>query len=582
MGLISRVSSRTYRTKLKIRIMTIKPSRAAGKIYYKDSTAKNCLNPSENEKSTPLNIQKFTNTDAGRPEVGQIRKYWGKVDDDNNEYIMTHGLKSVTSINAKDLLNPPMRNLFQDLQLEDAESIYKSKKAAPIGSISAPLAQVPDHFIQAGFGKRTERGEKAGQCINPPKTEQQVIEADKAGHELYVKTHNDYYVGEQINRNYDNSWNKEGTIFGVDTPHHNDGRMVYRSLRWPSSDTMEVADRFGNKKGKCKMSATKLVSKRVDEFRQRTQPQLGKVHDPINSTAGCTEPFGLSLKPDGCGAADVIRQRNKKNWLLGQDRKRGLLAVVRQHLKKANYHNFDTLKEAFKYYDKNNDGKIDIKELKSACYEFNLPIDDATLNLLMDTCSQSTNESRSIDYVHFANLLNWKNKMPVDDDIKLSKEQIIQQIDKAVTNHKTSSSCINATCGGIKTNEWHTYGVPTVRSDIPAPVIRRVSDHTNYGDELNAHGLLSPSIFTTHGVFESDFFEPRDKHEIKQLFTTIGVKMDNESWENCWNKAIEYQKSYNNGAKNTSFVKSACKNNVDKVSVECFRMVLDGVSSGGV
>merc|ERR1712168_1297403 len=190
------------------------------------------------------------------------------------------------------------------------------------------------------------------------------------------------------------------------------------------------------------------------------------------------------------------------------------------------------------------------------------------------TQPDSRNNGKNIHYNEFVNLLNWKDKMPSDDELEEIDNATITQIDKSLDGQITSSSSINATVGKTQTEQWPSFGVPTVRSDIPAPNIRRVSDRTNYGDELDAHGLLSPSIFTTRGVFESDFFEPRDKHEIKQLFTTIGVKMDNESWENCWNKAIEYQKSYNNGAKNTSFVKSACKNNVDKVSVECFRMVL--------
>ena len=100
--------------------------------------------------------------------------------------------------------------------------------------------------------------------------------------------------------------------------------------------------------------ATKIVSKRVDDFRERTQPQLGKVHDPIKDTLRVPpdHTFGVMVKPDEYGAGDLIHMRVPSNYLRGRDRERGVLAAVRQHLKKANYHNFHDLRAAFEYYDK--------------------------------------------------------------------------------------------------------------------------------------------------------------------------------------------------------------------------------------
>lgn len=60
------------------------------------------------------------------------------------------------------------------------------------------------------------------------------------------------------------------------------------------------------------------------------------------------------------------------------------------------------------------------------------------------------------------------------------------------------------------------YGVPTIRSDIPAPRIRRISDVNNYGEEGNAYSLLHPSIFAQKGVFERDFFKTRSKEEVQK------------------------------------------------------------------
>ena len=47
-----------------------------------------------------------------------------------------------------------------------------------------------------------------------------------------------------------------------------------------------------------------------------------------------------------------------------------------------------------------------------------------------------------------------------------------------MSNYHTSSEMIKATVGGVPTLNYRTYGVPTIRSDLPAPRIRRVADHT--------------------------------------------------------------------------------------------------------
>ena len=36
----------------------------------------------------------------------------------------------------------------------------------------------------------------------------------------------------------------------------------------------------------------------------------------------------------------------------------------------------------------------------------------------------------------------------------------------------------------------------------------------NYGDESDAYGLINPSIYSNRGVYEKDFFHPRDQYEV--------------------------------------------------------------------
>lgn len=63
--------------------------------------------------------------------------------------------------------------------------------------------------------------------------------------------------------------------------------------------------------------------------------------------------------------------------------------------------------------------------------------------------------------------------------------------------------------------DFRRYGVPTIRTDLPAPRIRRVDDRKNYGDESDAYGLVNPSLFSQKGVYEKDFLLPRSKEEVR-------------------------------------------------------------------
>lgn len=83
---------------------------------------------------------------------------------------------------------------------------------------------------------------------------------------MYRKTHSDYNVGEKLRRGYQSEGYSTENTFGVPTPHDNNGKMVKKTLNWLHQTQQE--------------KATKIVSKRVDDFRERTQPQLGSVHDP--------------------------------------------------------------------------------------------------------------------------------------------------------------------------------------------------------------------------------------------------------------------------------------------------------------
>ena len=230
-------------------------------------------------------------------------------------------------------------------------------------------------------------------------------------------------------------------------------------------------------------------------------------------------------QPDEYGAGDLIHHREAVDYLRARDRHRGAVAAIRDHLKKANYHNFKDLRSAFNSYDKNASGKIEADDLMRVCKGFHLPVDDYLLDNLIGDCD-SDGDSK-IDYLDFCNFLNWTYDIPAEKLEKISEKvkspsppsAPTRQIDGNIGDHHTSSSVINAIAGVSPTSEYRAFGVPTIRSDLPAPRIKRVGDMTNYGEQSDVYGLVNPSLYTSHGLTEKDFFQVHVLYSLHHTYT---------------------------------------------------------------
>ena len=77
------------------------------------------------------------------------------------------------------------------------------------------------------------------------------------------------------------------------------------------------------------------------------------------------------------------------------------------------------------------------------------------------------------------------------------------QSPQLMSNYHTSSEMIKATVGGVPAHNYRAYGVPTIRSDLPAPRIRRVSDHTvsSVAVMLGYMHRCSPDEYHTYATF---------------------------------------------------------------------------------
>ncbi|XP_043922168.1 EF-hand domain-containing family member B [Protopterus annectens] len=565
---------------------------AAGKLIPVGERAAGCLAEIVPRPLTPPVVKKFRNTTHPKPSTSRI--FYGKANDPDIALHLVHGISTRTSLSAGSLVNPPPKTLFEQKLLDRKEFKYGSHVQMPLGRSHEQTTQLPYGMgiYDTTFGRRTIRAMSAREIVNPSKSREEVDKEAQAGHQLYSLTHNDYNVGEIKDRKYDWSKYRRDSTFGMETPHFNDGRNVAKSLRWLHELQKE--------------KATRITSKRANDFRERSQHQLGKVLDPIADTLNVppNHTFGIMHRPDEFGAGDLIHNTPYNEFLRGKDRQRAVLSTVRQHLKKANYHNFNSLLEGFRYYDKKGDGKIDKDELWKVCEEFHLDLEPQLLDALIEYCD--VDGDGLINFVEFVNFLNWKDKLPLGP----TEEQILMKgtkkkaepsdlppsgtdgsksgggtlvkpedlvplehgssvkipvtltkpRDRVRHHYQTSSSMINAVVGRFPVTNYHTYGVPTVRSDLAAPRIKRISDSINYGDESSIYGLLSPSLFANAGVYEKDFFIPRSKAEVARIFHSIGVDISADAFNEVWKQA-------------------SMRHPKGEVSVETFRNVLSSVQA---
>ncbi|NXH21121.1 EFHB protein, partial [Bucco capensis] len=541
----------------------------AGKLLPEGNTAASCLTEVFPRPITPTTVRKFRNTTNPAPGVRRI--FYGRADDPDVASELTHGIVSDSSLSAASLINPLPKTRFQQKIQDRNEAIYFSNRQGSLGRSHDQSSMLPEglDIINTTFGTKIIKDISAGELINPPKTFEEVNKEAREGHDLYIVSHNDYYVGEAINRKYDSPNFSKSFVYGKATPHFKDGRGVSKSLNWFCDLQLK--------------KAAKIVSQESGDFKETCQPQLEGVLDPIAEAVNNPQDhtFGAVLHTDKVGVGDLLHYHVPRAFLHGKDKEKVVLTAVRQSLKKANFENFDMLLAAFRHYDKNGDGMIDKNDLQKSCFQLNVNLDDELLNSLFDCCDVDKNGL--INYMEFTNFLNWKDKKALKDfeekvitrgkrtdapvlpeDTKIHDELLLKQEDRVLkelessekalkmlprsTHHilpsyQTTSSQYNAVVGGLPTTCYPVCGVPNIRSDIPVPRIRHVSDRTNYGDQDSAYALLFPSVFSQRGVNERDFFKTRSKAEIAQLLRNTDMNISDERFEEIWKQAcVKHQK----------------------------------------
>merc|ERR1719401_860574 len=89
------------------------------------------------------------------------------------------------------------------------------------------------------------------------------------------------------------------------------------------------------------------------------------------------------------------------------------------------------------------------------------------------------------------------------------------------------------------TTETRAFGVPSVRTDIPAPPPgqRSCGSTKAYGDDCSAAALLNPQRFDMKGIPDREFLVRRPKEELERLIENVQLEMPVD-FEALWDNAL--------------------------------------------
>jgi len=111
--------------------------------------------------------------------------------------------------------------------------------------------------------------------------------------------------------------------------------------------------------------------------------------------------------------------------------------------------------------------------------------------------------------------------------------------------------------------ETRSFGAPSVRNDIKRLNVKSIADNQNYGDDVNAQFLLYPPQFAYSGVEDEDFLQARSQEEIREMFESIGYKLEDETFAAIWMHAAKYTDHNADGVVSVEEFRSALNSYLD-------------------
>ncbi|KAJ3282947.1 hypothetical protein BCR33DRAFT_847840 [Rhizoclosmatium globosum] len=205
---------------------------------------------------------------------------------------MTHGVQYEYGPSAGEVLFPKQSHPILQEAEKRREKIYHRVEHQALGQSIDHHVEFPEFCAHPDFkfGMSSFEDVSVREIMYPPP--HVPTENDEKIRKQYLVSHWSYGPGE-IRTHYGDFKVPDHKL--LPDNHDNNGLRVKEALYWTEESF--------------KARETKLSSKRLAEFRRRTQPEIGKVHDPLKETLSHLPEdysFGISFPQDAYHVCDLL------------------------------------------------------------------------------------------------------------------------------------------------------------------------------------------------------------------------------------------------------------------------------------
>ncbi|KAL0274176.1 UNVERIFIED_CONTAM: hypothetical protein PYX00_006659 [Menopon gallinae] len=404
-------------------------------------------------------------------------------------------------------LREPEKSHFQHMEYELKNTIYDSYWNKALGKSRDPTPGLPRgmNIECTTFGTPTPQLERIAEIVHPLKTPGQVLYEDKAHHDLYRFSHNNYYPGEMINRSYNPPFNKCDT-FGCPTHSDYSGSKTKTVLTWFNNDPISK------------------VSRRQAAVKERTSAPIGQTLDKtgVSSKFDWTHTFGKPSEQNQDGVAELLNEFTPS----------AVRSDVREYISYANklrrkIHNIinkgeimlEDLFDEFSNLDKEKTFSVHFDCIDKICHKYHIHLDRNKIEPLLLLLGILKPDG-TIRYREFLDFLDSNRNFP-----PLKREHYVmppeyQKYDR--DSYVEEKYCV------CKTHLSPPAGKASIPTR-PSPYYQdSIVDIESLGTETTARAVIYPSIYTQYGLTHRDFFRPRTKEFLSDLFKRIGCTLSAE------------------------------------------------------
>ncbi|KAF5276955.1 hypothetical protein FQR65_LT16119 [Abscondita terminalis] len=427
-------------------------------------------------------------------------------------------------LESRPILRPNSETHFQTLINDLKETSYESywdktdKPRDPTGGLPAGM-----DYENTTFGEKTKPSPPVKDLVNPPKRVYEVLWDSQIGHEMYAKTHNDYNVGERINRQYYKPAFNPNKRYGRISVNDRRGSWIPCLCEW------------------CNSNPIVSVSKIQADVVSQNGSHLGKAPVKYDLPVSKEHMFGKPSDRDYLGVAGLLKESDIQPCTFKRDFYRWLayLNHLRNYVKRRinnDHFNFLEFEKRFVRYDQELKGWVSLENFNNVCLCYGFKYEQAVLEDFFRFCGVIDGDK--INYRDFLFLININNSVP--EIIK------IEEIPKGNQYYVTSYQSDN--CDFLKTDnsKMPPAGVPSTRYDLLYPAVPAGgcrADLESLGNETTVEGVVNPNIYTNYGLTYRDFFMPRTPEIIKQIFEKIGYEFPGDTFDKLWRIGMERDKT---------------------------------------